>query len=169
MLLIPFSAAAQEKAHLELDSPFASFVEEGTPFFTQTVDARAFGEKPEPGNLTPSGIIIPAGNGFYGCFDPDLLRWSLFWKENGDGEYLTMDGMGTGSYRLPNRKSAPGQKELPRPLGTLLLAMPLQAGVSTGEAPGNVDPRERGNAEEGELGLGAIPPKQGRFSGIRLV
>jgi hypothetical protein len=169
MLLIPFSAAAQEKAHLELDSPFASFVEEGTPFFTQTVDARAFGTHPEPTNLTPRGIVVPAGDGVYGCFDPDLLRWSLFWKENGDGEYLTMDGMGTGSYRLPNRKSAPGQKELPRPLGTLLLAMPLQAGVSTGEAPGNVDPRERGNAEEGELGLGAIPPKQGRFSGIRLV
>lgn len=169
MLLIPFSAAAQEKAHLELDSPFASFVEEGTPFFTQTVDARAFGEKPEPGNLTPRGIIIPAGNGFYGCFDPDLLRWSLFWKENGDGEYLTMDGMGTGSYRLPNRKSAPGQKELPRPLGTPLLATSLTPGVSTGERPVLTDPRERGGAEEGELGLGPIDPKDGRFSGIRLV
>ncbi len=66
-------------------------------------------------NLTPRGIVVPAGNGFHGCFDPDLLRWALFWKENEDGEYLTMSGMGTGSYRLPNRKAAPGQNELPSP------------------------------------------------------
>ena len=169
LLLIPLIATGQQKAHLELDSPFASFVEEGTPYFTQTVDARAFGEKPEHGNLTPRGIIIPAGNGFYGCFDPDLLRWSLYWKENEDGEYLTMDGMGTGSYRLPNRKSAPGQKELPRPLGTPLLATPLSPGVSTGERPVLTDPRERGGAEEGELGLGPVPVGMGRFLGLRLV
>jgi hypothetical protein len=169
ILLTYVAATGQEKAHLKLDSPFASFVEVGTPYFTQTVDARAFGEKPEPQNLTPRGIIIPAGNGYYGCFDPDLLRWSLFWRENEDGEYLTMDGMGTGSYRLPNRKSAPGQKELPRPLGLPLLAMPLLPGVASGESPVLHDPRERGKAEEGELGLGPIPPQQGRFSGIRLV
>ena len=79
-------ATAQEKAHLELESPFASYVEKDFPFFTQTVDARAFGEAPERENLTPRGIIVSAGNGIYGCFDPDLLRWALFWKENGDGE-----------------------------------------------------------------------------------
>jgi len=169
IILLPLAAVSQEKAHLELDSPFASFVEEGTPYFTQTLDARAFGEEPEPQNLTPRGIIIPAGNGFYGCFDPDLLRWSLFWTANEDGEYLTMDGMGTGSYRLPNRKSAPGQKELPRPLGTPVLAKPLLPGVSSGPVPSPEDPRDPGKAEEGELGLGPIPPEQGRFSGIRLV
>ena len=169
ILLTPLSTTGQEKAHLELASPFASFIEEGTPYFTQTVDARAFGTHPEPTNLTPRGIIIPAADGFYGCFDPDLLRWSLFWKENEDGEYLTMDGMGTGSYRLPNRKSAPGQKELPRPLGSALLGTPLSPGVSTGDTPVLTDPRERGLAEEGETGLGPISPKEGRFSGIRLV
>ena len=35
--------------------------------------------------------------------------------------------------------------------------------------PELTDPRERGGAEEGELGLGPIDPKDGRFSGIRLV
>ncbi|HRQ89769.1 MAG TPA: hypothetical protein PLA50_13295, partial [Bacteroidia bacterium] len=162
-------AFAQEKAHLELDSPFASYVESDFPFFTQTVDARQFGESPQPQNLTPRGIVVPAGNGMFGCFDPDLLRWSLFWKANEDGEYLTMDGMGTGSYRLPNRKSAPGQKELPHPYGTPILAMPEQPGVSIGETPSLKDPRDRGHAEEGEIGLGPLPVAMGRFSGIRLV
>lgn len=168
-LLIFFEALSQEKVHLELDSPFSSFVEDDAPFFTQTVDARSFGDKPEKLNLTPRGIVVPAGNGLFGCFDPDLLRWSLFWKESEDGEYLTMDGMGTGSYRLPNRKSAPGQKELPRPLGTPILEMPLRPGVSSGKDPVLVDPRDRGLAEEGEIGLGPIPLTMGRFSGLRLV
>lgn len=162
-------ATAQEKAHLALESPFASYVEKEFPFFTQTVDARAFGEQAEKENLTPRGIIVPAGNGFYGCFDPDLLRWALLWKENADGEYLTMSGMGTGSYRLPNRKAAPGQKELPSPLGTPLLAMPLRPGVAAGAKPVLTDPRDRGAAEEGELGLGPIAVALGRFEGLRLV
>jgi hypothetical protein len=169
LLIVSATAIAQEKAHLELDSPFASYVEKDFPFFTQTVDAREFGETPEKDNLTPRGIIVPAGNGFFGCFDPDLLRWALFWKESEDGEYLTMDGMGTGSYRLPNRKATPGQKELPRPIGTPILAMPPRPGVSAGGTPVLDDPRERGGAEEGEIGLGALPVKMGRFLGLRLV
>lgn len=160
---------AQEKAHLELDSQFASYVEADFPFFTQTVDARAFGDAPVADNLTPRGIIVPAGNGYYGCFDPDMLRWSLFWQENADGEYLSMVGMGTGSYRLPNRKAAPGQSELPRPYGTTLLSLPLRPGISVGDRPVLDDPRDRGSAEEGELGLGPVPLAMGRFLGLRLV
>src|SRR5210317_646208 len=96
---------AQQTAHLELESPYGSFVEDDFPFFTQTLDAREFGENPEPTNLTPRGIIVKLGGDHYGCFDPDLLRWSLIWKANDGGEYLTMDGMAPGSYRLPNRKA----------------------------------------------------------------
>ena len=105
---------AQDQAHLDIDSPFGSFVEEGFPFFSQTLDAREFGENPEPDNLTPRGIIVKIGHGYYGCFDPDLLRWSLIWRENEEGEYLKMDGMGPGSYRLPNRKAPSGQESLPK-------------------------------------------------------
>lgn len=162
-------ALSQEKAHLELDSLFASYVETDFPFFTQTVDAREFGESPEKENLTPRGIIVPAGNGLYGCFDPDLLRWALFWKENADGEYLTMSGMGTGSYRLPNRKAAPGQNELPKPLGKPVFVMPLRPGAFAGAKPVVDDPRDRGSAEEGEIGLGPVPVEIGRFLGLRLV
>lgn len=159
---------AQEKAHLDLDSPFASFVEDDFPYFTQTVDARAFGDDPEPKNLTPRGIIVKAGNGFFGCFDPDLLRWALFWETNTTGEYLTMDGMGTASYRLPNRKAPPGQDSLPKPIGTPLIATPPVPGWSTPEKTPPADPRDRGKAEPDEIGLGPIPAKTGRFSGLRL-
>lgn len=157
---------AQEKGHLALNSEFGSYVEAGVPFFTQTVDARKFGTEPLADNLTPRGIIVPGGHGVFGCFDPDLLRWAVIWKQTEDGEYLTMDGMASGSYRLPNRKAASGQKELPRPLGRPLLVMPLLPGVGVGEALLK-DPRERGAAEVGEVGLGPLPHEVGRFSGIR--
>ena len=112
----------QDEAHLQIESPFGGYVEEAFPFFTQTVDARKFGENPEPGNLTPRGIVVKLGHGYYGCFDPDLLRWALIWKENENGEYLKMDGMAPGSYRLPNRKASAGQESLPKPIGTPLIA-----------------------------------------------
>ncbi len=162
-------ASAQDKAHLLLDSPFASYVEADFPFFTQTIDARKFGATPQTENLTPRGIIVSAGNGVFGCFDPDLLRWALVWKGNAEGEYLSMNGMGAGSYRQPSRKAAPGQGELPRPFGIPLLSMPPRPGVATGETHSARDPRERGNADPGELGLGPVPESLGRFSGIRLV
>ncbi|MEX2579041.1 MAG: DUF6797 domain-containing protein [Verrucomicrobiales bacterium] len=163
------SSQSQDKAHLELDSPFGSFVEDAFPFFCQTLDAREFGENPEPTNLTPRGIIVKLGDDHYGCFDPDLLRWSLIWKANEDGEYLTMDGMGTGSYRLPNRKAPPGQDSLPKPIGTPVSATPALPGWSVGDKPADRDPRERGGSDEGEVGLGPIPAEMGRFSGIRLI
>jgi hypothetical protein len=47
--------------------------------------------------------------------------------------------------------------------------MPPRPGVSAGEEPVLEDPRDRGAAEEGELGLGPLPPAMGRFLGLRLV
>ena len=165
--LIPLGRA-QDQAHLDIDSPFGSFVEEGFPFFSQTLDAREFGEHPEPNNLTPRGIIVKIGHGYYGCFDPDLLRWSLIWRENDEGEYLKMDGMGPGSYRLPNRKAPSGQESLPRPIGTVLTSTPALPGVGVDESALNEDPRERGRSDKGEVGLGPIPETIGRFSGLQI-
>lgn len=171
-LLIWLSAsawvAAQQEVHLKLESPYGSFVEDGFPYFTQTLDARKFGPESIPTNLTPRGIIVKAGNGIYGCFDPDLLRWSLFWKENEKGEYLTMDGMAPGSYRLPNRKSSSGQKSLPRPLGTAIAAAPAVPGWSLQEKERYEDPRPQKGADPQEIGLGPVPLSLGRFQGIRL-
>lgn len=164
-----FPALSQQKAHLEIESPYGSYVEDGFPFFTQTLDAREFGEDPEPTNLTPRGIIVKLGEDHYGCFDPDLLRWALIWKANEDGEYLTMDGMAPGSYRLPNRKAPAGQKSLPKPLGTPIYASPALPGWAENKSDLNSDPRAKAGADEEELGLGPIPAEMGRFSGIRLV
>lgn len=162
-------ALSQDKAHLALKSEFGSFVEDDFPYFTQTVDARKFGENAEPTNLTPRGIIVKAGNGYFGCFDPDLLRWSLIWKATDEGEYLSMDGMAPGSYRLPNRKSSAGQDSLPKPKGKALSQTPALPGWSIGEKPDEADPRQKDGADEGEVGLGPIPAELGRFSGIQLI
>ncbi|MEM7697816.1 MAG: DUF6797 domain-containing protein [Verrucomicrobiota bacterium] len=176
ILVVSFSGLAlvgevdgQDSEHLALDSPFASFVEDDFPFFSQTVDARNFGDKPEVENLTPRGLVFPIGDSWVACFDPDLLRWALIWRADEDGNYLSMDGMAPGSYRLPNRKSSAGQDSLPRPFGTPVWANPILPGWGTGETPPTEDPRDRGTAEKGEVGLGPIPADQGRFSGIRLV
>ena len=68
VLLLLSPGFAQEKAHLELDSPFASYVEKDFPFFTQTVDARNFGENPQKENLTPRGIVVTVGDEFQGVY-----------------------------------------------------------------------------------------------------
>jgi len=161
--------SGQEVAHLEAESPYASYVEEGFPYFTQTVDATEFGESPVERNLVPRGIVVPLGGGGYGCFDPDLLRWALVWVANDEGEYLTMDGMAPGSYRVPNRKADAGQSSLPKPIGTPLHASLPLPGWGSGEAPPEADPRDRGAADPEEVGLGPIPEEMGRFSGLRLV
>jgi len=168
LLALPFYSEAQQKEHLELDSPFASFVETDFPFFTQTVDARDFGKDLPENNLTSRGIIIKLGEHHFACFDPDLLRWSLIWKANDEGEYLTMDGMGPGSYRLPNRKSSAGQSALPKPIGTPLLASKLLPGWSVGAEPEETEPREQVNGDDDELSTGPIPVSLGRWSGLRL-
>lgn len=159
---------SQDLTHLALESEFASFVEEDFPFFTQVIDAREFGDDAYKTNLTPRGIVVKLGDGHFGCFDPDLLRWSLFWKANEKGEYLTMDGMAPGSYRLPNRKSPAGQESLPKPLGSAIAASPNLPGWWSGDNAPKSDPRDRGNADDGEVGLGPLEAKLGRFSGIRL-
>lgn len=159
---------AQDKRHLALKSPWASFVEADFPFFGQVLDAREFGERQD--NLTPRGVILNLGNGVHACFDTDLLRLALVWKETEDGEWLTMNSMAAGSYRLPEQKAPPGQKNLPKPMGTLLLENGLYPGWFVGDGtPKLEDPRERGTAQEGETGLGPLPPKLGKWMGLRLV
>ncbi|NNE94122.1 MAG: hypothetical protein HKN23_20945 [Verrucomicrobiales bacterium] len=157
---------AQQKSHLELDSSWGSFVEDDFPFFSQTLDARELGDDWPKDNLTPRGLILKLGHGYFACFDTDLLRIALIWKENKDGEYLTMDGMGPGSYRLPNRKASAGQKSLPKPIGKPVAATGLFPGVFPEGLPGKLtDPREK-SVDPEELGLGPIPDSIGKFRRI---
>ncbi|MCB1065265.1 MAG: c-type cytochrome [Verrucomicrobiae bacterium] len=169
LLLIPHGTKAQEKEHLKLDSPFASYVETDFPFFGQTLDARDLGDNWPKDNLSPRGIILNLGHGHWACFDPDLLRLALVWKENADGEYLTMNSMAAGSYRLPEKKAGAGQKTLPKPIGTPLLANGIYPGWESGNSITNEDPRDRGIADEGEVGLGPLPTKLGAWKGLRLI
>ncbi len=169
LILFSSFAAAQQDAHLKIDSPFASFVEKDFPFFSQTLDAREFGKDPHSNNLTPRGIIVALGDNAYGCFDPDLLRWSLIWQANDKDEFLTMDGMAPGSYRLPNRKAPSGQNSLPQPIGKLIAVSPGLPGWSLDPEERDQDPRKQGEADAQEVGLGPIPSEIGRFSGLRLI
>ena len=161
------SLEGQDADHLKLDSPFASFVEEGFPFFTQTLDSRKLGEEWPKDNLTQRGVIIKLGRGYFACFDIDLLRIALIWKENKKGEYLTMSGMAPGSYRLPNRKASAGQQQLPVPLGTPLAATGKYPGWMIGKAPKKGYPKDRRkrSVDAEESGLGPAPGL--RWLGIR--
>ncbi|MEM0968858.1 MAG: DUF6797 domain-containing protein, partial [Verrucomicrobiota bacterium] len=155
---------AQEASHRELDSPFASYVEPGFPFLTSTLDARL--ETPQ--NLSPRAVILKLGEGRFAAFDTDLLRLACVWEENEHGEWLTMNSMASGSYRKPSQKAPAGQKDLPRPLGTILHSMPPLPGWVPADHELYQDPRDRGSADPSEVGLGPLPPHWGQWKGIRV-
>lgn len=160
--------AAQEKAHLALSSDFQSYVEPGFPYLFQTFDARGLGKEWPGDNLVPRGILLSPGGGLHLCFDPDLLRVALIWRESDEGDWLSMNGMASGSYRQPAQKAGAGEKNLPHPLGTPLLATSLGAGWCSGETPDFSDPRPRGAADPGEVGLGPLPAHRGQWLGVTL-
>lgn len=176
ILLAINSWAGPDNKHTALSSPFAEFVEPGFPFFSSTFDARDLGPEWPADNLTPRAIILDLGHGIHACFDTDLLRIALVWKESPDGEWLTMNSMASGSYRLPSQKTPIGQKHLPKPIGTPLLANGNYPGWTIGEQlPGLIDPREptpqlyEGQKETETIGLGPLPLELGRWGGIRLI
>lgn len=164
---LPFSLSAQDRQHAALPSPYGTYGDNGLPFFTQTLDARHLGMGWPKDNIAPRGIIIHLGEGYHACFDPDLLRIALIWKESGPGDYLQMNGMAPGSYRKPHQKSPGGQKNLPTPIGTPVLATGLYPGIQT--LPLKLrDPRERAT-DQNEHGLGPLPEAMGKWHGLRLV
>jgi len=96
----------------------------------------------------------------YGCFDPDLLRLALVWRSTGGGEFLQMNSMSAGSYRVSSLKAAAGQKKLPQPLGTPICATGIRPGWVAGETA------EAGAG--GDVGRGPLPREKGRFLGIQI-
>ncbi|MFV1995029.1 MAG: DUF6797 domain-containing protein, partial [Verrucomicrobiales bacterium] len=162
LLVLSQAVVAQDAAHTAIESPFGEYVEKDFPFFTQVVDAREFSgiEK----NLVPRGIVLDLGHGLHACFDPDLLRMALVWRESENGDYLSMTAMASGSYRVPGLKASPGQDHLPLPSGTPLAATGIYPGWSAG-VPDFTDPRRR-SKDPDEVGLGPIVEAAGRFEGI---
>ncbi len=145
-------------------SPWAAAVEPDFPFFSSVLDARALGDGWPADNLTPRGLILNLGHGYWACFDTDLLRVAAIW--NGSG--VTPAGMAQGSYHLPGEKAPEGQGRLPRIAGSPLMANGLYPGWWTGPAPlTRVDPRPVG-PDPRELSRGPLDPAIGRFRGVRL-
>ena len=154
--ITPCLVSAQDKQHDAIPSEFGTYVEPDFPFFSQTVDARDLGGEWPKDNLTPRGIVIDAGHGVRVCFDTDLLRVALVWRENADGEFLQMNGMAPGSYRVPSQKAGSGQGKLPKPIGEPLLANGIYPGWFVGEGEVTLaDPRAK-SVDVEEIGLGPV-------------
>jgi glucose/arabinose dehydrogenase/mono/diheme cytochrome c family protein len=144
------------------DTNWADWVEPDFPFFSSVLDARNAGLG-APTNLTPRGLIVNLGRGYWAAFDTDLLRVAAIWR----GKGVTPKALAPGSYHVPDRKTPIGQSALPEPAGELRLVN----GVYPGWQPDTAtlaDPREPAPSAE-EVGRGPLSEDLGRFKAIRLV
>jgi hypothetical protein len=139
------------------------WVEPGTPFFSSVLDVRRIDPALPADNLTPRGLILPAGDGHWVAFDTDLLRVAAVWQGTG----VTPRALAPGSYHAPDKKTPGGQNALPEPDGTVWMANGIYPGWQVGERPRFADPREPAPSPE-EVGRGPLPEAQGRFTAVHL-
>ncbi|WP_338687253.1 cytochrome c [Haloferula helveola] len=137
---------------------FGPFVEPQTPFLRSALVT----EEGKEVNRTRRGVLVPMGEGVWGCFDPDLLRWALFWKVPEGEPPITMDSMAAISY--PDQKAKAGRP--PKPVGKPLMHSPELPGVSSGARP-SPDPRTRHLVGRDDP-VGPLPRNFGRWMGISL-
>lgn len=145
-------------------APWAAWIEQDSPFFSSTIDARTAGAPFPAGNLTPRGVVLNLGDGYWAGFDTDLLRVAAIWQ----GDALTPVALAPGSYHHPDRKPPIGQSSLPEPGGPVRLANGIYPGWQAGARPALTDPREPAPSPE-EVGRGPLPAPNGRFDALRLV
>ena len=157
------AALSSNTASGSLASPWADFVETDFPYFSSVLDARGLGDGWPADNLTPRGLILNLGHQAWACFDVDLLRMSVIWK----GAGISPVSMAQGSYHIAGWKAPPGQENLPKVLGSPLLANGIYAGWQAGIEISLSDPREPG-ADPREIGRGPLPASQGRFGAVQL-
>lgn len=134
-----------------------AFVEPDFPFITTSIDARNIG-KSFPKSVTPRCLAVKLAKKAYGCFDTDLLRWSVAWT----GNFVSMTTMAQTSYRDFHNKG----NKLPVILGNPVYANGMYAGAFSGE-PTFQDPRPAPPAE-GDPSWGPIPAEMGRWNGLHL-
>lgn len=139
------------------------WLEEDAPFFSSVLDARRAGASLPTDNLSPRALVLPAGDGRWLAFDPDLLRVAAVWS----GKGVTPKALAPGSYHQPDKKTPGGQTALPEPDGRVTLANGIYPGWQVGERPVFEDPRSPAPSPE-EVGRGPISPELGRFSAVRL-
>jgi mono/diheme cytochrome c family protein len=146
-----------------ITTDWADWIEPDFPFFSSVLDARRAGLGPT-NNLTPRGLVLNLGRGYWVGFDVDLLRISAMWRGNG----VTPKALAPGSYHTPDRKTPGGQFPAPEPAGQVWIANGIYPGWQSGARPSFQDPREAAPSPE-EVGRGPLSEQMGRFKAIRLV
>jgi cytochrome c2 len=145
-------------------SPWADWIEPDFPFYSSVIDGRTTGAPFPAGNLTPRGLVLDLGRGYWAGFDTDLLRVAAIWE----GHALTPRALAPGSYHHPDRKTPGGQSPLPEPDGTVRLANGIYPGWQQGTHLSFADPRDPAPSPE-EVGRGPLPEHMGRFTAVRHV
>ena len=145
------------------DPSLAEWIEPDFPFFSSVLDARKTGVGSSR-NLTPRGLMLRLGRGYWAAFDIDLLRVAALWQ----GNAVTAKALAPGSYHVPDKKTALGQSPLPEPDGQVWLTNGIYPGWQIAARPALTDPREPAPTAE-EIGRGPLPEDIGRFTAVRQV
>ncbi|MPZ20968.1 MAG: c-type cytochrome [Luteitalea sp.] len=143
---------------------WADWIEPDFPFFSSVLDARRSGPGFPTNNLTPRGLVLNLGHGYWVGFDVDLLRVAAIWR----GNAVTPRALAPGSYHASDKKTKGGQFPAPEPDGRVWLANGIYPGWQSGRRPSFDDPRELAPSPE-EVGRGPLSEEMGRFKAIRQV
>jgi mono/diheme cytochrome c family protein len=144
------------------EEKFGPYAEPDFPVLTSTVDFTDWEKLGFPkNNIAVRGLIIKLPHDLYVCFDQDLLRVAGIWQGEPGGKFLTFTTIPAISYNVESRKSEPGQKDLPKPIGKPLMATGLMPGwilkAAKDVTPEDLkDPRPPG-PDPNEPGRGPLP------------
>lgn len=144
------------------EEKFGPYAEPDFPVLTSTVDFTGWEKLGFPkNNIAVRGLIIKLPHDLYVCFDQDLLRVAGIWQGEPGGKFLTFTTIPAISYNVESRKSEPGQKDLPKPIGKPLMATGPMPGVFPKpwqflKEQDFVDPRTPGSDPK-EPGKGSLP------------
>ena len=143
---------------------WAAWIEPEFPFFSSVLDARRAGPGFPANNVTPRGLVVNLGQGYWVAFDVDLLRVAALWR----GNAVTPRALAPGSYQTSDKKTPGGQFPAPEPDGTVWMANGIYPGWQSGPRPSFDDPREPAPSPQ-EVGRGPLSEQMGRFKAIRQV
>lgn len=162
LFFLPLGLFGQTTYHLKGDAPlYTEFLDKDFPFMEATVDLRGLAPEGNQDNLIPRAIVLPLEDDIYVCFDTELLRVAGIWQ----GDFTTLDGLAVLSYEVPLRKMGAGQKNLPKPQGTVVAATGLYPGWFKAGEERFEDPRSRWQ-DASELGRGPLPVEYGQWLGM---
>lgn len=135
--------------------PKGQFVEAEQPFLRSALIVSE-----NPVNRVRRGILLPLGDGYWTCFDPDLLRHAALWKAPAGQAPLSMDSMAGVSY--PDEKAKADKPPMLR--GEVISQTTELPGVGIGALPGK-DVREA-ELLGGKGKVGPLPVGAGRYLGL---